>query len=467
MDQAIKKLVDELGASPTGLSEKTLEKIYRYIPVPNDYDILWADIDSFGGYPSGVVITDRGIVFKASKKFIKEKNKKVIDAHNGKDEEEERNRLVKVRHQIIPWDYLDPDLYTLAEQEDEDGKTRYVLSMEDDELTSFGSKKLFQFFCNYSQKESGREEIKWTPEGEDILKRNPEDSGIVESGTTAGIETINAEGTVYNAELGTGINKGGHGIYAEDVGSVLDNLNGEKSTVTGRDNAKNGPDKLVDGVPIQCKYYKTASSSVKAAFQKDPETGKMAYRYYQIGTDKPMKLEVPKDQYEQAIAAMKKRIADGQVKGVTDPNEAYNIIVKGKLTHQQAVNLAKAGTFESVTFDAVTGVVTCSVSCGISAFFSFGVAFWQTKDVKEAGKTALITSLQTFGLQLSGYVIASQLARTSLSSAAQTASKKIVEQIGTKNAQNIINAFRLFTGKRQFLEQLQVNLLLRRYLQRD
>lgn len=55
MDSFIEKLIGELSESPTELSEKNKKKIHEYIPVPNDYEILWADINSFGSYPSGCI----------------------------------------------------------------------------------------------------------------------------------------------------------------------------------------------------------------------------------------------------------------------------------------------------------------------------------------------------------------------------------------------------------------------------
>ena len=61
-----------MSKSPTDLTEKNCKKIHTYMPVPNDYNILWADITSFLGYPAGIVITDKGIVFKASRKALKE-----------------------------------------------------------------------------------------------------------------------------------------------------------------------------------------------------------------------------------------------------------------------------------------------------------------------------------------------------------------------------------------------------------
>ena len=82
VDELLKNLISQLSESPTVLSEATTRKIHRLIPVPTDYKIIWADISSFGGYPAGVVITDRALVTKATrnevkaqKAQIKEKNK--------------------------------------------------------------------------------------------------------------------------------------------------------------------------------------------------------------------------------------------------------------------------------------------------------------------------------------------------------------------------------------------------------
>lgn len=61
MDPLLKKLIDDLPAPKKELNEKRLRRIREYMPVPNDHVVLWADMLSFGGYPAGVVITDRAI----------------------------------------------------------------------------------------------------------------------------------------------------------------------------------------------------------------------------------------------------------------------------------------------------------------------------------------------------------------------------------------------------------------------
>ena len=42
-----------------------------------------------------------------------------------------------------------------------------------------------------------------------------------------------------------------------------------------------------------------------------------------------MQIEVPSDQYEDAVKFMEKRISDGQIEGVTNTDESRNIVKKG------------------------------------------------------------------------------------------------------------------------------------------
>lgn len=124
----------------------------------------------------------------------------------------------------------------------------------------------------------------------------------------------------------------GHGYAAEQANNLYDILTGKDAKIVGGDNAKDGPDRMVNGVNIQTKYCHDAASSVQAAF----ENGQ--YRY--VNADgSPMQLEVPADQYEKAVELMAKRIERGEVPGVTDPEQAKEIVRKGKFTYQQAVKI--------------------------------------------------------------------------------------------------------------------------------
>lgn len=134
--------------------------------------------------------------------------------------------------------------------------------------------------------------------------------------------------------------------------------------------------------------------------------------------------------------------------GVSDPNMAYDIIRKGKLTYNQALNLANAGTIESIKFDAATGAVNCLSAFGISAVAAFAQVFWVTKDYKKAAKSALYTGLQVYGLSFAGSIIASQISRTGLAASINPLAAEISRGLNPKLVQEIVNAFRALAGKK-------------------
>lgn len=421
MNDILEKLMKTMPSSPTELSKENITRIREYMPVPNDFEILWADIQSFDGFPGGTVITDRGIVLKASRRTLK----KSRTGENRKENE------LKLFYQIVLWEYFDPESYSFA-REEIDGENVYVLRNGDAPVLYFNNRDVCSFFENY-EKELKRIEAQACDFGE--------------AAALGEVETLNFEQTAFNAAYGADQSKTGHGIYAEEGSTILDKLSGEKATVVGRDNAKNGPDKLINGKPVQCKFCKTANSSVNACFTKNPKTGVPEYRYYDLKTGKPMQVEVPSDQYEKAVRAMEKKIIEGQVPGVTDPNQAKELVRKSKLTYAQARNLAKAGTFESITYDIATGTVTCTFAAGLSALASFGIVFWKTKNKKKAQDAAVDTAIQVFGPSFAANLISNQLARTGLTKALIPLSDKITDALGTKLVTELINAKRVLLGQ--------------------
>lgn len=416
MDQFIENLIDELVESPTELSDKNKKKIYEYIPVPNDFDILWADINAFGGYPSGIVLTNKGIVCKAPRPDIKEKK---------------NEKIYQIPYQILLWEYFDPSDF-VCEKAEKGGC--YVIKRDERVVTVFRDQSLVDFFKKYESKLQMDEELS---------------NALIDGAVIGELEALNLEAAVFNAAYGEDQSPVGHGIYAEEAGAILDKLSGEKATVVGRDNAKNGPDKIVNGSPVQCKFCKNAGSSIGACFKKNPNTGQTEYRYFDINSGKPMKVEVPADQYEKAVEAMRRRISSGQVPGITDPDMAADLVRKSKLTYAQAKNLAKAGTFESLTFDAATGVINCSFAAGISSLASFGITFWRTNDPKKARDAAIDTAINVFGPALAANILTNQIARTGLNKALIPISNKIVEQLGIKTVQKLINARRILLGQKK------------------
>lgn len=199
---------------------------------------------------------------------------------------------------------------------------------------------------------------------------------------------------------------GGHGFTAEQGNTIIDEMLFCDAEILGDDNKRRGPDRLVDGAIIQTKYCKTATQSVNAAFDKNEKT----FAYYDRN-QKPMQIEVPSDQYHQAIKIMRKKIHDGLVPGVTDENQAVNLIRKGHLTYQQAVNITKFGTMESLTYDAATGIVSTLQSASVSFSFIAMMTYLQTQNHEVALRNAVIQSSSQAGKGLFIFVASQQVSR--------------------------------------------------------
>lgn len=246
-------------------------------------------------------------------------------------------------------------------------------------------------------------------------------------------------GDVSNASTNYGMDKfstpRGHGFAAERANHLYDKLHGKDAYIVGDDNKLDGPDRVVDGVNIQSKYCHSGSKCVSECFRD----GK--FRYFNAdGT--PMQVEVPSDKYEDAVKAMAERIKNGQVPGVTDPAKAREIIRKGNFTYEQAKNIAKAGTVESITFDAANGMIIAGYSFGISAALTFAVAVWKGEDLDSALKSAAAAGLKVGGTTFLTAVLASQLQKSALSGMFRASSDALVNMIGPKASQFLVNALR-------------------------
>ena len=233
----------------------------------------------------------------------------------------------------------------------------------------------------------------------------------------------------------------GHGFAAERANNLSDVLHGEKAVVIGDNNAKNGADRKIlnrDGTItlIQDKYCSSATDSVNAAF--DISTGD--YRYITSAGD-IMQLEVPYDQYDDAIQLMQKKINEGKVPGISDPSEAVNYVRQGKYTYKQTQNIVKAGNIDSLKYDATNGVITAAGSFGISFALDFVSCKMNGESFKDATKDAALNGLKTGGFVFATYVISSQLAKTGLKSALKPTTDAIANALGNGVSTAILNAF--------------------------
>ncbi len=218
---------------------------------------------------------------------------------------------------------------------------------------------------------------------------------------TRGLETVAITDCTNNQQWTRYRSRQAHGFAAEDANALHDMLHGNKVDKVGVDNIKNGADRIVNNnISIQTKYCDTATKSVNAAF----ENGQFRYE--------GMKLEVPKEQYDEAVRLMESRIRNGQVSGVSDPNMAKQIVVKGHCTYNEAVRIAKAGNWDSIKFDAKTQSVSCAFACGLSGVVGYATALKNGATQKEALKYAGVQAAKSGASTLVSGVAAQQLLRT-------------------------------------------------------
>ena len=239
--------------------------------------------------------------------------------------------------------------------------------------------------------------------------------------------------TIYGEEKFHAVR--GHGFAAERANTLYDKYTGHDAKIIGDDNAKNGADRLLDGIQIQSKYCKTGSKCISECF----ENGKFRY-YNSDGT--PMPIEVPSDKYEAALMAMKDRINRGEVPGVTSSEDAGKLVRKGHFTYEQARNIAKAGTVESIIYDAANGTIIATSAFGISAILTFATSVWNGDKVEIAIKNATYSGLKVSGTTLASAILAGQLSKAGLNSLMVKSSEALIKKVGPNGAAKLVNAFR-------------------------
>ncbi len=227
----------------------------------------------------------------------------------------------------------------------------------------------------------------------------------------------------------------GHGYAAEQGNNLYDTINGRNAEILGDDNAKNGPDRIVDGQLIQTKYCQNANASVNSGFKN----GK--YRYLDSNGN-PMQLEVPSDQYEEAIRIMEEKIRNGQVPGCKNPKDASKIIRKGNITLKQAINIAKAGTVESLIFDAAHGAVIGLSAAGISSTIILAKALWNGEDLDTAIDMAMYSGIQAGGITFVTSVVTSQVTKTGVSNLLIKPSNELVKLLPSTVRKQLVAAIR-------------------------
>lgn len=208
--------------------------------------------------------------------------------------------------------------------------------------------------------------------------------------------------------------KTGHGYAAEDANALYDRLHGRKVFKTGATNESDGPDRIVDGVRIQTKFCKDAASTIHTSFNK--HTG--MYRY------NGQVLEVPKDQYEEAVKLMAQKIREGKVEGVTDPAQASKMVKASPYTYKQSVRIAKAGNIDSIKFDVMNQAGASLKSGAISTVTSFVDAKMRGESTATALKSSAKQGACTAGKAMVTGVATQQILRTGAGRTVSAAAQK-------------------------------------------
>lgn len=199
-----------------------------------------------------------------------------------------------------------------------------------------------------------------------------------------------------------------HGFVAEEANNKIDRLLLRKSEVIGGDNLRNGADRVVNEINLQTKYCQNANTTMNNALDHQG-----IYRYYNTdGT--PMILEVPKDQYNEVLEIMKKKITEGKVKGITNPEEASSLVRRGYYNYDTCLKMAKAGTIEGLWYDAQNAIVSSAFAGGISAVISFAFNMITTKDKDKSLKEAVKMGGKTLSISFTSSIISAQLLRTNI-----------------------------------------------------
>lgn len=232
----------------------------------------------------------------------------------------------------------------------------------------------------------------------------------------------------------------GHGFAAEKANHIKDVFSGKDAKIIGGDNKLNGADRLVDGIQIQTKYCKSGSKCISECFD---ETGKFRY----INPDgSPMQIEVPLDKYDSAIQSMEDKIRKGKIPGVSDPSKAKDIVRKGHFTYEQVRNIAKVGTIESLSYDAVNGIKLAGTALGISSVLTFAVSMWRGESFEVSLKNACISGLKVGGISWVSSILSAQIGRTGIESSLRSFTDFVVQKMGAKAASVIANSMRNATS---------------------
>lgn len=238
----------------------------------------------------------------------------------------------------------------------------------------------------------------------------------------------------------------GHGFAAEKANHLYDKLSGKDAQLVGDNNLKNGADRVVNGTQIQTKFCNGGGKCISECFEGNN------FRYWNADGS-PMQIEVPKDFHQDAVKSFTERVkrnteqfgisgSDDEVKKAAE-KLAKDTIKESPFTYAQAKNIAKFGTVESLTFDAVNGISVAGTAMGVSAVISFATAMWSGEDFDVALKSACYSGLKVGGIAWVSSIASSQLGKTGFEQSLRPTTDWVVQQLGNKTSAVIANSLRI------------------------
>ena len=226
----------------------------------------------------------------------------------------------------------------------------------------------------------------------------------------------------------------GHGFAAEKANHMADLFGGKDAQLVGADNRRNGPDRLVGTTQIQSKYCRTGGACIAECFHED--------RFRYMTHDGPMRIEVPSDQYEDAVRAMEHRIRGGQVPGVSNPGRAKEIVRRGTFSYDQVRNIARFGSIEGLTYDAANGIRLAGTSMGISFVVTFATSVWSGREFNTSLRSAVRPTLEVGAAAWSTSVLTAQVGRTPIEMKLRPATDWVAKKVGPKMCSWMTNGVR-------------------------
>lgn len=152
----------------------------------------------------------------------------------------------------------------------------------------------------------------------------------------------------------------------------------------------------VAGLYVRSVFYRDARATASEVLTTAEE----------LNRDGKLLLEIPRDQYEQAVRLVNlDRVSEGAEVGDSG-SERICRIRQGTVTYSQALRVAQGGRISGVAVEAGTEVVHAECPCGISFAIDFARARWAGADEGTSVVLALSTNLNAGPTSAIGGVLA-------------------------------------------------------------